>query len=77
MLFPNFFQVDFEEVRVIVDEGRLQGQRLAPLGFKIVLGHVGRRNGQPVKWPLLNEKQSRLVLYLETDKQKTRLEVLR
>ena len=52
MLFPNVFEVDLEEVRVVVDEGGLQGDGFAAFRLQVVFGHVRSRHGKTMKGTL-------------------------
>ena len=52
MLFPNVFEVDLKEVRVVVDEGGLQGDGFAAFCLQVVFGHVRSRHGKTMKGTL-------------------------
>ena len=49
MFFPNFFEIDFEEIRIIVDEGRFQAQSRTSFRLEVIFGHVRGRDWQTVQ----------------------------
>jgi len=51
--FPYFFEVNFEQIRIIIHKGGLNGQGLAPLRFEIVFCHIWGRDGQSVQRTLV------------------------
>ncbi len=55
MFFPYLLEINFKEIRIVVDKGRFQAQSRTPFRLQIIFGHVRGRHWQTMQRALLKQ----------------------